>query len=54
MWHCKLLYSRPSSSIDEKLPRRYYQAEANGKLQNCATYNKACPRSIFDFISNKI
>ncbi|KAG4071221.1 hypothetical protein HA402_008956 [Bradysia odoriphaga] len=33
----------PSASKDEKLPKRYYKAEHNGKLRNCDSYNNMCP-----------
>ncbi|XP_037045230.1 uncharacterized protein LOC119080769 [Bradysia coprophila] len=44
----------PSASKDEKLPKKYYRAEANGKTGSCASYSKACPKSIFEFVSQII
>ncbi|XP_037040522.1 uncharacterized protein LOC119077414 [Bradysia coprophila] len=44
----------PSASKDERLPKRYYKAEQNGKLGNCDGYNKMCPTGVFHFISKLI
>ncbi|KAJ6647041.1 hypothetical protein Bhyg_02259 [Pseudolycoriella hygida] len=44
----------PSASKDEKLPKRYYKAEENGKLNKCEGYNKLCPRGVFDLITTLI
>jgi len=44
----------PSASKDEKLPKKYYEAEANGKLRNCNVYDKMCSVGLFDFISKII
>ncbi|XP_037030787.1 uncharacterized protein LOC119070520 [Bradysia coprophila] len=44
----------PSASKDEKLPKRYYQAENDGRSGKCDSYNKKCPKGIFDFISKII
>uniref|UniRef100_A0A1B0D6N7 Uncharacterized protein n=1 Tax=Phlebotomus papatasi TaxID=29031 RepID=A0A1B0D6N7_PHLPP len=37
----------PSSSIDEGLPRAFYEAEEQGKLANCGVYSKFCPESLY-------
>ncbi|XP_032589956.1 uncharacterized protein LOC116804953 [Drosophila grimshawi] len=41
----------PSSSRDEQLPSIYYQAEADGLQQQCATYSTDCSHNVLDLIS---
>lgn len=44
-------FDRPTTSRDEKLPLRYYEAIENGKFAQCRYYKKSCPIGILDFIS---
>lgn len=45
----------PSSSRNEALPRRYYQAELDGvEQQNCAAYEKRCKRSVLQLITRPL
>ncbi|XP_077290264.1 uncharacterized protein LOC143914048 [Arctopsyche grandis] len=44
----------PSSSEDEQLPLKFYTAERRGKNGNCTQYEKRCPESFLDRISNVI
>ncbi|KAH8401133.1 hypothetical protein KR009_003172 [Drosophila setifemur] len=42
----------PSSSKDEHLPEKYYQAEYDGRiLQNCSAYAQKCRENVLDLIS---
>ncbi|XP_031628577.1 uncharacterized protein LOC116344249 isoform X2 [Contarinia nasturtii] len=41
----------PTSSRDEKLPLRYYDATTDGQSGCCKYYNTLCPNGIFDFIT---
>lgn len=43
--------NRPSTSKNENLPLRFYEAEMNGHLNLCNEKYKKCPVSLFDFIS---
>ncbi|KAH8410953.1 hypothetical protein KR222_000829, partial [Zaprionus bogoriensis] len=44
----------PSSSRFEALPRRYYQAEEDGREQRCAAYLAQCARSLLDLITRPL
>lgn len=44
-------FDRPTTSKDENLPLKYYEAEMNGHLNLCDEKYKKCPVSIFDLIT---
>lgn len=44
-------FFRPSTSKDEKLPMKYYEAEIKGIEHECTSYVNECPMGIFDFIT---
>lgn len=45
----------PSSSRDEALPQRYYQAELDGvEQQKCVAYEKQCKRSVLQLITRPL
>lgn len=45
----------PSSSRNEALPQRYYQAELDGEgQQNCAAYEQRCKRSVLQLITRPL
>lgn len=46
--------NRPTTSRDEKLPQRYYDAIFDGQSGQCRVYNTLCPTGIFDLITQTI
>ncbi|XP_030388473.1 uncharacterized protein LOC115634729 [Scaptodrosophila lebanonensis] len=44
----------PSSSRDENLPNEYYNAEIDGRNNECESYKRNCTENILDFISTPL
>lgn len=47
-------YSRPTSSEAEKIRSIYYEAEYDGRLQDCQRYLNDCNISFLDLVSDMI